>query len=228
MLRHHVENDFALKPEDGSPVMAWMVRWAVDMLSRYTNGEDGRTPFERLRHESCVVAVVPFGDIVMYLQLKIARGNKGYPAKKIGAWLGAIERTEEVLIGTERGDIKRRTVTHLPEGEQWDAQIVNKARGLPWEPLPGRQSHHAPVAINEEGALMDGETEATKQKIKLHDEDDAGERKYTNNPVTCMYREKLLPNMEQWRDVRGATRLQEGDIYLAGWGATIRQNAEPE
>ena len=80
------------------------------MLSKYSPGDDGRTPFERIRHETCMVPLVPFGEAVMYLPLQIVAKNKGDPVKRLGVWLGTIERTEEAIIGTTRGVIKCRTV----------------------------------------------------------------------------------------------------------------------
>lgn len=129
VLRHQIEDNIGQRLEDDSPVMAWMVRTAAEILSRYTPGEDGKTAFERIRQESCVVPVVPFGEIVMYLPLKTARNSKGDQAKKIGVWPGAIERIEEVIIVTQRGVIKCRTITRLAEGEQWNANTIEEMQG---------------------------------------------------------------------------------------------------
>ena len=113
VFRHQFEQGLKASIPDEFPVMAWMVRWAAELLSKYAPGDDGRTPYERIRFESCAVPLVPFGETVMYLPLKIAASSKGVPAKKIGIWLGTIERTEEVIIGTPRGAIKCRTVSRL-------------------------------------------------------------------------------------------------------------------
>ena len=83
--------------------MAWLVRWAAELFSKYAVGDDGRTPYERIRKEDCVTPLVPSGEIIMYLQFKIVHGNKGIFAKRVGVWLGISERIEEVLIGIEQG-----------------------------------------------------------------------------------------------------------------------------
>ena len=35
-LRHHVEQKIGMKLPDQSPVMAWLVRWAAELLSKYS------------------------------------------------------------------------------------------------------------------------------------------------------------------------------------------------
>ena len=92
-------------------IMSWMIRWAGELISKYSIGDDGRTAYERIRGEVCAVPVVPFGETVMYLPLKTTKSNKGEAVRKIGVWLGTIERTEETLIGTTRGIIKCRAVS---------------------------------------------------------------------------------------------------------------------
>ena len=93
--------------------MAWMARWAAELLSKYAPGDDGRIPYERIRKESCQVPLVPFGETVMFLPMKTATSSKGEPARRAGVWLGIIERTEEVIIGTREGVTKCRIVCRL-------------------------------------------------------------------------------------------------------------------
>ena len=76
-LRHQVEQGIGEKIPDDSPVMSWLVRWAAEVISKYAPGDDGRTPFERIRREVCAVPLVPFGETVLYLPLQLAAGNKG-------------------------------------------------------------------------------------------------------------------------------------------------------
>ena len=77
--------------------MHWLVRWAAELLSKYAVGSDGKTPYERVHKEDCVTPLVPFGETIMYLQLKTIHQNKGVPARKVGIWLGVSERIEETL-----------------------------------------------------------------------------------------------------------------------------------
>ena len=95
VLRHQLENGIKCKVPDDAPIMSWLVKWAAELLSKYAPGDDGRTPYERIRQETCVVPIAPFGETVMYLPLTIVKRSKGEPVKQMGVYLGTNERTEE-------------------------------------------------------------------------------------------------------------------------------------
>ena len=150
-LRHQLEQGIKEKVPDEAPIMAWLVRWVAELIFKYSPGDDGRTPFERIRLESFAVPLVPFGENVMYLPLKTSSGSNGEPAKKSGVWLGTIERTEEAIIGTTRGIVKCRTVNRIAAHERWNKTAVLEMQGLPWETIPGKVSLHIPVEITQDG-----------------------------------------------------------------------------
>ena len=181
-LRDQIVYNTRQKVNDESLSMTWMVRWAAELISRYSVGDDGMTAFERIRKEKCIVPLAMIGEIVLYLPLKIARGSKGEPAKHIGVWLGTIERTEEVLIGTSRGVVKCRTISRSLDADKWDVQTINTMKGTPWEPVPGRQSQHIPVAIGDDGAVMDEETKTLQPADKGQDGEAADEKQYRFHP----------------------------------------------
>ena len=169
-LRHQLEQGIGDKIPDDAPIMSWLVRWAAELISKYATGDDGRTPYERVRLESCAIPLVPFGETVMYLPLQIAIGSKGEPAKKQGVWLGTIERTEETIIGTRYGVVKCRTVSGLPSNERWGRRMVLGMDGVPWETVVGRKGTHIPVEINEDGQ----ETPVGDERNNVPDTDDEG------------------------------------------------------
>ena len=112
-LRHQLEHNIKCRIPDDSPIMSWLVKWAAELLSKYAAGDDGRTPYERIRQESCAVPIAPFGETVMYLPLTTVKRSKGEPVKKTGIYLGTNERTEESLIGTARGVVKCRSLDRM-------------------------------------------------------------------------------------------------------------------
>ena len=61
VLRHQVEERIRCKIFDSSPLLAWMVRWAAELISKYSCGDDGEFPHERLHGEKCPTPLVPFG-----------------------------------------------------------------------------------------------------------------------------------------------------------------------
>ena len=40
---------------------------------------------------------------------------------------------------TKDGVIKVMTFKRRPEGERWNLEELENAKGLPWEPIPGRE-----------------------------------------------------------------------------------------
>ena len=78
-LRHQLETGIGQTIPDQSPIMAWMAKWAAELISKYSLGEDGKTSYERIRKETCQVPLVRFGESVMYLPMKIVHVNKGEP-----------------------------------------------------------------------------------------------------------------------------------------------------
>ena len=50
-LRNHVEKGIQQQPPEDSAIIAWMARWAAELLSKHAPGDDGRIPYERVRRE---------------------------------------------------------------------------------------------------------------------------------------------------------------------------------
>ena len=70
-LRHQLETNIKMKIMDSTPIMAWLVRWAAELLSKYSCGDDGKSPHERIHGEKCATPLVPFGESVLYLPMTI-------------------------------------------------------------------------------------------------------------------------------------------------------------
>ena len=103
------------KLKKGSDVLPWLVRWSGELLSQCAPGYDGNTQYERLRGERCTVTLAMFGEIVLYLSLKIAKSLKeqAQPKMKLGIWLGVIEGTQEIIIGTCRRGFPARYLPNI-------------------------------------------------------------------------------------------------------------------
>ena len=63
-LRHGLERGIKDKVQDNAPIMAWLVRWAAELISKYSCGGDGESPHERIHGEKCTTPLVPFGEPV--------------------------------------------------------------------------------------------------------------------------------------------------------------------
>ena len=155
VLRHQLENGIKCEVLDDAPIMSWLVKWAVELLSKHAAADDGRTPYERIRQEACAVPIAPFGETAMYRPLTIVKRSKGEPVKRIGVYLGTNERTEEPFIGTTKGVVKCRSMDRLTEAERWNQEAVIGMKGTIWEPVPGSDSQHVPVSIDDTGVAQD-------------------------------------------------------------------------
>lgn len=107
----------------------------------------------------------------MYLPMKSVSSSKGELARKIGMWLGIIEKTKEVIIGTKDGVVKCRTVSRLPDGNQWNLDLVMNVKGWPWEPILGKRGMHIPVDVDDIGEDPEGDCGMELKPIEaLNDE----------------------------------------------------------
>ena len=165
-LRHHVEYQIKAKIPDDAPIMSWLVTWSAELISKYAVGEDGKSPYGRIRKEDCVTPLVLFGETVLYLPLKTVHRNKGTPAKRMRIWLGVSERIEEVLTGTKYGVIKCRIVQRLDESERWKKSGIMEMKGAPWEPVIGKQSQHIPVDVADNCDYMGSDSENEEMKTE--------------------------------------------------------------
>ena len=69
-LMAQLEDGIGEKIPKGAAIIAWMVRWSAEFISKYSVGEDGKSPYERMRGNQCGTPLVPFGETVMYLPMK--------------------------------------------------------------------------------------------------------------------------------------------------------------
>ena len=88
--------------------------------TRFKEGSDGKTAWERMKGKRCDLEVVPFGEKVWYKKLAKpgSRKNVMNSQWEEGIWLGHMSRTTEVVIGTAEGVVKA-----------WKGREQEKGRG---------------------------------------------------------------------------------------------------
>ncbi|MDA8584155.1 hypothetical protein N9L68_07960 [bacterium] len=69
---------------------------------------------------------------------------------KEGIWLRHCERSNETLIGTERGVIRTWAIKRRSEDERWDISKIENMQGTPKEPIPGRAGTQIPIRVGVE------------------------------------------------------------------------------
>ena len=188
ILIAQMEDGIQEKIEKGSNIIPWIVRWAGELISKYTPGFDGKTPYEIIRGERCRVRMAIFGECVLYLPLKTANSLKeqAQPRMKQGIWLGVLERTEEAIIGTAQGIVKCRIVNRLREDQRWNKTLLKNMKGTPWSPVPKVKGDHIPVEIKEDGNPTTIEEETVEKEAEVNFEE---EPKSKSTPSTSGYKE---------------------------------------
>jgi hypothetical protein len=71
-FRAAIETKMKEKLDMSRPFTTWLIRWAGEVLTKYSVGSDSKTPWQRRRGEACDKPIVPIGETVLYLPLKTA------------------------------------------------------------------------------------------------------------------------------------------------------------
>ena len=141
-IKDALDSRIGEKVHSGSTIMTWIVRYAAQLISRYSIGTDGKSAFRRIRGKECMVPVAEFGECVWYKPhegVQPKAENKAEPRWRNGIWLGFEQGTNGVYIGTPEGVVRSGTIKRRPPGERWSAEAIKTCRGTPWD-TAGRES----------------------------------------------------------------------------------------
>ena len=78
----------------------------------------------------------------------------------------------EVIVGTNEGAIKVRDIKGLPENDRWDILKFNGIKGVPWEPILGREGIeikakvHIPEDREKIKAPIEGEESYVPRRVR--------------------------------------------------------------
>lgn len=125
--------------------LTWLVEHAAYLYSRCCVGKDGRTPFERWKGRRCKRPLCEFGERILYMPLKAARGGKLDARFAYGTFVGVMANTGEFIVSTDRGAVRARTVRRVPESDRWRREDILNIVGTPWAPEGG--DAELPIAI---------------------------------------------------------------------------------
>jgi hypothetical protein len=95
---------------EAHPILTWLVTHVSRTIYRYKIGPDGKTPRQRVKGKLFSKHLVEFGETVWYLKPKSKMSGKYDSRWSTGIWLGIREESGEVIIGTDEGVIKCRTI----------------------------------------------------------------------------------------------------------------------
>ena len=105
-------------------------------MNRCDIGSDGKTPLQRLHGRRDNTPILEFGEKILYMPAKPARGGKWEPRFNPGVFVGMLNSSSEAVVVTEEGmAIKTRSANRrIPESERWDADRILGIRAVPWSP----------------------------------------------------------------------------------------------
>ena len=112
-------------------LFTWLVSYATRVHRRFSVGRDGKTAYERTVGRRAVPPLAQFGERVWWMPLQPSNRRLGPLDSRFeqGRYLGPTDGSNTVLVGTESGVVKARTIKRMPPGERWTGSLLNEAQG---------------------------------------------------------------------------------------------------
>ena len=160
IMRDALESRYGRRISGKHHAMPWLIRHATAVHNRYHKGSDGRTRYERLRGRPFNKEVAEFGECIWYLKPKSKGKEKRRSRWDNGIWLGIRDESNEIFVGTPQGVLKVRTIRRRADKEgRWNWEQFEAMRGVPWEPIPGREGIEVKASIympGDTGPIQEG------------------------------------------------------------------------
>ena len=100
--------------------------------------KDKRTAYELRKGRPYKRKLPPFAEAVMYLRVAEKRTRQKFEDRwNTGIYLGLVERSNMVLVGTPNGVVKVNSIKRLPMNQAKDPELLKSIRGYPWRLTPG-------------------------------------------------------------------------------------------
>jgi hypothetical protein len=124
----------------GNCLLAWLIEWCSTILNRCSKGEDGRTPYQRIRGKESHRPVCQFGEKLLWKPFETAADRKENDEVvcQEGCWLRIVDRTDEAIVGTPRRVVRCCDVRRRPVEERGDPEGLVSVVGWPSTPTPGK------------------------------------------------------------------------------------------
>ena len=131
-MRAALQHKLGVEVDHRTPITRWLIDYSGELLTRFNVGQDGKTPFERLKGRRFRKELVEFGEQVMY---EIKAGNRqGKMESKfaVGTFLGLLGH-EYVVADATGLALTTMTIKRRAPEDMWNAVAVAAIRGLPWD-----------------------------------------------------------------------------------------------
>ena len=163
-LKAHLEERIKASISGSLPVFAWLMKHAAFLHNRFFVGTKGTPPYEAVHGRRFRGKLIPFGEkCIGYVKSKF----KGDLQWRKAVFVGVNERTGAYVLLGEEGGFETRSLRRLPREEQWDAQAVVCAKGLPWD-LGGQVKRKRALYTSRAPLVPDSATLAELAKAAGH------------------------------------------------------------
>ena len=129
-LKAHVEDRIKAKVGGHCPIFAWLLRHAAFLHNRFFVTGKGAPPFEILYGRQYKGKLIVSGEQCIFHKPSKYKGDVQW---RRGIWVGVNERNGAHVLLTNEGAFESRSIRRLQGEEQWSAEAVLQAQGLPWD-----------------------------------------------------------------------------------------------
>ena len=151
-LKIALEYKIKEKLTEADAIVQWMIEHATFLINRFSVGQDGMAPYERLTGRKWNRPLVEMGELVL-AKMALRRRQQGRVKKQkhklahrsvAAIWVGQIARTGEHIVVKKDGKAVRcRTVRRVPMEQRWSAERVKAIEATPRHPAPNSKDPEA-------------------------------------------------------------------------------------
>ena len=128
-LKADLESRLQIEISGHLPVYAWMLRHSSFIHNRFFVTSKGLPPYEVVNGTKYKGKLLVFGEQCIFYAGSRYKGDLQW---RKGVWVGINERNQAHVLLTPDGAVESRSIRRLPSENQWCAEAVVGARGLPW------------------------------------------------------------------------------------------------
>ena len=134
-LKAALEHRIGTRIPPDARILCWLVEFAAYLMNSL--GSDGKAPLQRLHGRRDNTPIPEFGEKLLYMPAKPARGGECEPRFQPGVCVGMLYASSEAVVVTEPGQAVKThaaNVRKIPESERWDADRILTMRAVQWSP----------------------------------------------------------------------------------------------
>ena len=163
-MKDAIEAKLKHKFDYSDKIFDWMIIWAAGLVTRYSKKESGKSAYEEVRGKEASTPIARFGERILYMPKTEDKQQARFSS---GIFLGLQRKSNEVVIGTEAGVYKARTIRRLAPDAKWDIEYIKSIVGTPEEPVPGRPGETITMGTQEDGSVVPRDDQERAQDAEV-------------------------------------------------------------